>query len=86
MLSGTEESAEQIVRRNFGPLLLQKHWLHETGVSREIAIAKWGEFEMVYRLIAIIALQFVVASAAISMARRGTPTKHCTLSAGAAEA
>jgi hypothetical protein len=86
ILSGTEESAEQIARRCFGPLLLQQHCLHETGFATDLALAKWGEFETLYRLLAIIAMQFVMTSAAISMLRKGTPTRHCTLSAGAAEA
>ena len=63
MLSSPDATTEQIARHHFGPIILQTQmfgWKHNPE-----ALRIWGQMETVYRLIAIIIGQFVVAVTAI---------------------
>lgn len=81
MMTG-DETTEQIARRFFGPLLLQKHWLNDTGVDQTQALQSWGQFETLYRFIALVGMQFLITSFAILMIKRGAPTKGSSRTGG----
>jgi hypothetical protein len=63
MLRGGDETDEQVARRLFGPVLLQS-WLLQ-GPNDPNAFRIWGEDETSQRLILIIVLQWIAASAAL---------------------
>lgn len=59
-----DETDEQIARRYFGPILLQKTCLIG-GPHNAQACRIWGEFETTYRLVAIIVAEFILAATLI---------------------
>jgi len=75
MLSGVDETDEQVARRVFGPIIFQTSLLH--GSHNGAAFRQWGMIETVCRLIAIIIGQFVVSTVAIIMISRNSPTNRC---------
>lgn len=68
ILHGIDETDEQIARRYFGPVLLQTGLLH--GPYDPQAFRLWGDVETAYRLVAIVAGQFIVSATAIIMNRQ----------------
>ena len=65
MLTNTEETSLHVARRYFGPVLLQRAWLHWN--HNPEALRLWGHLETDYRLITIAMADLLVAIISIGM-------------------
>jgi hypothetical protein len=68
----------EYARNNFGPLLLQKHGLEESSWTWGKRFGAWADFEVVYRLVAIITVLWVLCCILFVIRKRRTAqrTRH----------
>lgn len=76
MLSSPDETATQLAHRYFGPIILQSHWLHDKGVEPTEALISWGQMETVYRLVALVGMNLLIACVLIARIRKRTANKQ----------